>query len=199
MCLLIETVRLVDGVPVNAHGHNARIKRAVCELGKEKVSVFDVGAVIDPPEDLKSGRVKCRILFGRNITGIEYRTYTPRKIKSLKVVYCDDIVYDHKYADRRVLEALRGGRGEYDEVLIVRSGYVTDTSFSNVVFFSGNKYYTPSCPLLYGTRRRQLIDSGELREEEIKASEIRLFDGIFLINSMLDPFEIRIDRSAVIL
>lgn len=49
-------------------------------------------------------------------------------------------------------------------MLIVRDGWVTDTSFTNVVFEdAGGGLYTPETCLLEGTRRQSLLDEGRIQ------------------------------------
>jgi 4-amino-4-deoxychorismate lyase len=73
-----------------------------------------------------------------------------------------------------------------DEILIIKNGFVTDTSFSNIVFFDGIKWITPSTYLLNGTQRQQLLQQGAIIEEEIRPSDLKHFRFAKLINAMLD-------------
>ncbi|NJD21537.1 MAG: hypothetical protein FIA82_02540 [Melioribacter sp.] len=93
--------------------------------------------------------------------------------------------YSHKFEDRTKFEKhLRESKA--DEILIIKNGLVTDTSFSNVVFFDGTKYSTPSSPLLKGTKRAKLIAESIIKEEEIKLKDIQKFKFVYLINALLD-------------
>ena len=73
-----------------------------------------------------------------------------------------------------------------DDVLIIKDGYVTDTSFCNIVFDTGTKFITPSTPLLKGIKREVLLTKGVITEEEIKYTDIKLFKKAHLINAMID-------------
>ena len=57
-----------------------------------------------------------------------------RQIKSLRLVDGDKVDYRYKSTDRSMFIRLMEQRGECNDVLIVRDGWVTDTSFTNVVF-----------------------------------------------------------------
>lgn len=58
-----------------------------------------------------------------------------REIRSLRLVAADDeLDYHLKYADRSALARLLQRRDDCDEILIVRDGAITDTSYSNVAF-----------------------------------------------------------------
>ena len=75
-------------------------------------------------------------------------------------------------------------RGLCDDIIIVKNGNLTDSSYSNLAFNDGSKWITPSTPLLTGTRRGQLIESGELYEEELKVSDLKYFHSCSLINAL---------------
>jgi 4-amino-4-deoxychorismate lyase len=78
------------------------------------------------------------------------------------------------------------GSVETDDILIIKNGNVTDTSFSNIVFFDGTKWLTPAQPLLRGTKREKLIRENIIFEETITKNEIQRFQNAVLINAMID-------------
>ena len=65
---------------------------------------------------------------------MSFQPYVMRRIRSLRLVNGDGVDYRYKSTDRSVFARLLEKRGECDDVLIVRDGWVTDTSFTNVVF-----------------------------------------------------------------
>jgi 4-amino-4-deoxychorismate lyase len=89
-------------------------------------------------------------------------------VNSLKLVdVCSDFDYHLKFADRSALNSLRELRGDCDEILIVKNGYITDTSYSNVVFTDGQHFVAPSTFLLPGTMRASLLNWGLITEATI--------------------------------
>ena len=96
------------------------------------------------------------------------------------------IDYTFKYADRDKLIQLQQSKGTCDEILIYQNGRITDTSYSNVVFYDGNQYITPSTYLLNGTKRRYLLERGIIKEQDIGLGDLPRFRYLFLINAMLD-------------
>jgi 4-amino-4-deoxychorismate lyase len=92
--------------------------------------------------------------------------YRPAVVRTLKVVHADDIDYSLKYLDRTCLTGLID-RGVADDVLIVKNGFVTDTSYSNIVFTDGLRWIMPDTPLLRGTMREKLLIEGTIREKKI--------------------------------
>jgi len=77
-------------------------------------------------------------------------------------------------------------RQNFDDVLIVKQGYITDTSYSNIVFWDGEKWITPETFLLPGTQRSRLIQEGLIFPAEVKPADIKYFSHAKLINAMLD-------------
>lgn len=144
------------------------------------------------------GTVKCRIVYGRSLSEISFAPYVPREIRSLRLVAADDeLDYHLKYADRSALARLLQRRDDCDEILIVRDGAITDTSYSNVAFFDGRKYVTPDTFLLNGTRRQYLLGTGVLTECRITPSDLGGFERVVLINAMLgieDDLAVPIER-----
>lgn len=102
-------------------------------------------------------------------------------------VDCGDPFLYHKTTRRAVYEQALAGAGACDDVLLWNAeGCVTETSTANVVVTLAGERFTPpiSSGLLAGTFRRWLIESGELREREIRLDELGSADAITLINSV---------------
>ena len=68
----------------------------------------------------------------------------------------------------------------------MRNGFITDTSYSNVVFNKNGELYTPYHPLLNGTKRQKLLSEGVIKEAQISVNSIKEFDRVWLINALLD-------------
>ena len=90
------------------------------------------------------------------------------------------------YSFRQVLDALLQQKGECDEVLITRNGFITDTSYSNVVLAREGKLFTPAQPLLNGTKRQQLLQRGIIQTKDIHRDSLGEYERVILINAMLD-------------
>ena len=96
------------------------------------------------------------------------------------------LMYGHKYADRQAINTLFARRGAADDILLVRDGLLTDTSYANVALFDGKCWYTPAHPLLEGTQRARLLAEGILHPIDIRPADLPRFESIKLINAMLD-------------
>ncbi len=176
--LVLETIRIEDGKIFYIEYHNQRFNRAREELwGIDKQ--FDLATILTPPP---IGLYRCRVLYGESIKSVEYIPYSPKDIKSIKVVN-SDIEYSYKYANREELNLLQDNSS--DEILIIRDNLATDTSIANIAFWEGERWITPKTPLLEGTTRQRLIDSGFLVQKDIKIDEIYQFNIVSLMNAMV--------------
>ena len=152
---------------------------------------------IDIPIQFCKGLVKCRIVYGCDIDEITYSHYIPKKIHSLKLVKDDAIDYSYKLLDRKCINNLYAQRGNCDDILVVKNGKLTDSSFSNIALFRDKAWYTPTSFLLLGTRRQQLIDQGRLVVKDILEKDIKQYEKVCLINSMIGLNKISIETRFV--
>lgn len=185
MCRFIETIRVENGEIFNLEYHRQRLNRTMQHIGgKAEICLEDL--LEDCPKE--NGIFKARILYSAaGVLEKSYAPYSVRNIKSLKLVADDDIEYGYKSADRSRLEALRVQRGDADEIIIVKNGLLTDTSYSNIALYDGIRWVTPKTPLLNGTMRQSLLDSGILAAIDIPAADLKKYHKIALINAMLPP------------
>ena len=183
--LCIETICLADGQLKNVEQHNARLNQSRHALYGSR-DEWDLEHLISLPENTKTGLFKCRVTYGETLEKIEFESYSVRVIKSLKLSEANDLDYTFKYQDRSRLNQLFAQRGLADDVLIIKNGFVTDTSYANVAFWDGQRWLTPALPLLAGTKRAQLLQKGELFEQKIRVQELSNFSRTRIFNAMFD-------------
>jgi len=188
MSLLFETIRMQDGVLQNLNFHNLRLNHSRKSLYKSTDDI-DLEHVIKIPSTCIQGLYKCRVVYSKEVKSIDFEPYMPHAVKSLRLIEDNKISYDYKYTNRGSLNQLLTKRERFDEIIIVKNGYITDTSYSNIIFFDGIKWLTPSTPLLRGTMRSFLIEKNLISEMEIKVADLKNFKKARLINAML-PFEL---------
>ena len=183
--LFIEVLKVKDGLFIDPQPHVDRIFRTTLDIFADPLSVQMENNMI--PVDLRTGVVKCRIVYGREIVSIDFEAYKMRTVQSLALIENDNINYSYKYLDRNKINELFSMRGDSDDILIVKNSRVTDTSYSNVVFKdSDGALYTPKSTLLAGTKRRKLLEAGIIYEKEIYLKDIKSYVGVYLINAMID-------------
>lgn len=180
----IETIKVKDGSFCNLSLHSRRaIRTSEIHFG---VSLnFDIPTDIIPM-DMRIGIVKCRILYSDTVDSITFEPYRFRPINNLALVYDNNIDYTYKSEDRSRLQSLVSQKGNCDEILIVKNGYITDTSYSNIVLENNEGLFTPSTPLLAGIKRQLLIDAGTIIEKDIRVDDLHRYSRAYLINAMID-------------
>lgn len=177
----IESLKLVGERFCNIELHQERINLTSKMFSiKRKIELKDV--II--PKSSDALVQKCRILYSEDDFTVSFSEYHQRKIESLKVVFDDSIDYGFKFEDRERLNYLFYKRGDCSDIIIVKNGFLTDTSFSNIVLFDGENYFTPSSFLLNGTMRQKLLRDRLVIEKEIKLKDIQSFKKLFLINAL---------------
>ncbi len=185
MSQLVESLKLKDGVIQNLQYHQNRLNHAMNELFPDAEKIDLIKAIL-VPGNYNSGVFKVRVLYEDSIEKIEIEPYTFRIIQSLKVVHHESVDYHLKYTDRQVLQQLFVKRGDCDDIIIIKNGLVTDSFAANLLFFDGETWFTPTTPLLQGTKRQLLIDQGIISEKEIREEDISDFQKVGLINALID-------------
>lgn len=183
MCRLFETIKFCDGEPQNPGLHEKRLNTSRRRLFGSTIEI-SLTEHIRVPDNCRSGVYRCRVIYEASVISVEFIPYQPATVHTLRVVYADNIDYGMKYLDRSCLTSLID-RDVADDVLIVKNGFVTDTSYSNIVFTDGRNWITPDTPLLRGTMREKLLSAGTIREERIMLEQLNRFTHFKLINAML--------------
>ena len=185
MCQLVESIKLKDGIIQNLEYHQNRLNRSLDELypASEKI---DLSSEILIPDHCKVGIYKVRVLYGQTVNRIEIEPYVFRSIRCLKVVHHESIDYHLKYTDRQIFQELFDRRGDCDDIIIIKGGWVTDSYTANLLFFDGEKWFTPASPLMKGTKRQLLVDRGIVSETAIREEDLRNYLKAGLINAMID-------------
>jgi 4-amino-4-deoxychorismate lyase len=185
MCRLIETIKISDGKPENIFWHNQRFNTSRQDLFgiHEKLNLETLILI---PEEYRKGEVKCRIGYGYDLEFIEFEPYIFRPVRTLQLVYDEEIQYKYKFSDRSHISILFSKRGANDDILIVKNGLICESSHCNVVFSDGEKFFTPSSPLLKGTKRAKYLAEGKIQEKNIRVEDIHDSQEIHLINAFLD-------------
>lgn len=183
MCQLFETIRIVEGEPANLALHDKRMNSSRHKLyGKD--DILRLSEFIQVPDEFKTGLIRCRVIYEVSIKSIEFFPYIPAQIHTLKLVKADTMIYDLKYLDRNCLSILIN-KSIADDILIVKEGCITDSSFANIVFTDGKCWFTPDTPLLCGTMREKLLSEGIISAERITIDNLSQFTHFRLINAML--------------
>lgn len=177
----LETIKVQDGKIFHLEYHQKRYERVLFSLGK--TAFKNLHDFLIPPQE---GLFRCRVLYSKTSIEVSYYPYTKRHIQKLKLIFDDTIEYDKKYADRSRLDEHFALREDADDILIIKNGFVTDTSIANVVFFDGIRWITPREPLLKGTTRARLLESRAIFEADIAVNDLKDYKQVALLNAMID-------------
>jgi 4-amino-4-deoxychorismate lyase len=184
MSQLLESIYLNHGEFRNLSYHQSRMRDASRDLFKKKLTI-ELGSLLTEMDYPSQGVYKTRIVYDTEIRMIEFVPYEVNSIRSLKIVRSDTISYEHKFLDRSTLHELFNQRGDADDILIVKNGFITDSYYANIIFRKEDAWYTPRTCLLKGTMRQYLLDAGLLVEADIDVNNYLHYQSFKLINAML--------------
>lgn len=183
---MVESLKIENGHLLNADLHSERMARSVFGV-YNVLRDYDLKELIKVPTEAKNGVYKCRIVYDDKKYHIDFIPYKIRDIRSLKIVHDDEIDYSYKFLNRNGIDELFKLRGKCDDIIIIKNGFVTDTSFSNVILrkTDGN-WVTPDTYLLEGTRRKGLLQKGVISETSVGFNDLKDYEEVRLINAMID-------------
>lgn len=185
MSLLFETIQCKDGKLVNLPWHTFRFNQARKEYFG-LTTKMNLANFIKIPIHSKKGLFRCRITYSKTIENIELIPHKFKKVESLKLIEDNEIHYQYKYSNRIMLNNIFEKRGDCDDILIVKNGFITDSYTANVIFFDSKKWWTSDTPLLQGTQRARLISEGKIMVCRITSKDLSKYKKVGLINAMWD-------------
>lgn len=183
MFRFIESIKYKDGIFYNLPYHQTRMNKTQKQFGYGEINLIKYLEKVTSPG--QQGVYKCRVLYAENIGSIEFVPYSVRKKQKVGVVTNNDIDYSYKFTNRENLEKLIAGTG-FDDIIIIKNGFVTDALFSNLVFESDEGLFTPTTYLLPGTKRQSLLDIQQIDERHIRLEDISSYPKLRFINVMID-------------
>lgn len=179
-----ESIRLHNGEFCLLALHQQRMIETL-EYHKFNLNKFDLQAYLHGFSIPEKGLFKCRLSYGKTLATPEFIPYRPKTIHTLKLVECDDVSYDFKYNNRAQIAACFARRGQADDVVILRNGLITDTSYCNIVFFDGKQWITAENPLLKGVQSIFLLNQACIKSGSLHRDDIKKFQKFRLINAMM--------------
>lgn len=182
---LLETIRIEDGIVKNIDYHQDRVNRSLHSIGHQG-SGLNISNIIDIPDEYNSGVMKCRIQYGASDEySIHFMPYHKRKIDGLHLVNGNHLQYSLKWANRDDINKLMKAMPANEDILITVDERITDSSYCNVAFKNQEGWITPEQPLLKGTQRHFLLNSGILKTGNILKSDLIQYSAIRLFNAMI--------------
>ncbi|MBU2524971.1 MAG: aminotransferase class IV [Bacteroidetes bacterium] len=185
MCLFLETIKIEAGRMPHLRWHQRRMNEIFAHFYKEECA-WNLGQIIHVPDVFQQGIVKCRVVYNDQTYQIEFIPYQIREIRRIQAVEIDILDYPFKYAKREAFQILQQQFPEADDILIVKNGFLTDSSYANIALFDGQKWVTPNTFLLNGTCRQRLLAEKRITEDEIHLKDLNRYQSVTFFNAMMD-------------
>lgn len=178
---LLETFQIKNGAVQHLFYHQKRVNEALLDLYQLDYA-FSLKDFFEQQELPSEGIFRGRLLYEEEIKSFEILPYTEKIIKKFTLVDAEEFEYPYKWADRSFFSFHLQNNPEVDEVIFHKNGLITDCTIANLVFWKGEKAYTPKQPLLNGTTRTRLLTENKIQEIDIFVKQIHEFERISMIN-----------------
>jgi 4-amino-4-deoxychorismate lyase len=183
MYQFFESIKLLDGKLHLLDLHSARLN-TTRNAFFENIKDIDLEKELMIPCEKKEGLYKVKVVYAKYLESVTIDNYIVKDHYKIKLLEKPEIFYDFKFLDRGTLD--EDINADFDDVIFLKNGELTDASYSNLAFFDGKSWFTPKNCLLHGIKRKFLLDSGIITEKQIKKEDIQGFQKIAFINAMRD-------------
>ena len=172
----VETIKIKKGEVMALPYHQARMERTIRHFFPSLSAMPSLAQLIAPRADMQLS--KCRVVYSeQGVEAVEYAPYAMRTIQTLMVIEADNIDYSYKSTDRSEINRLTTLKGDCDDIVIVKNGLITDTSFTNLAIFDGHEF---------------LLAQGAITEKDLTPEDLKNSEKTRLFNAMIDFGEIEI-------
>ena len=184
MSQFFESICVKDGIAENLAAHQSRVNKTLDAFNTSNHSI-ELASIVDELILPAEGLYKLRISYDLNGNyQSAFTAYQYRQVQNFALVDIKGQGYDYKFSNRDwINEALiQSGK---DEIMMHDGGLIKDCSYTNIVFYDGVNWYTPSAPLLEGTQRAKLIIEGVIQPKALYVQDIPGFKKFKCINAMM--------------
>jgi 4-amino-4-deoxychorismate lyase len=183
MSQFFETIKYCQGEFFLLDYHQERLNRTRKEVFGLSDTINLNDFLINPPID--DSVYRCRVSYDEYILSVDFFEYQLTTHKSVKIFDAGNYDYAYKSEHRAFLNDALTDSGA-DDVLFIREGKPTDSTYANLALFKNGNWYTPDTYLLNGVKRQFLIKQGLLKPMEISIKELDTFEKISFINALRD-------------
>ena len=184
MSQFIESIKIEDQEVFLLELHQKRVNDTFAHFGAQ--GSINLEKIVKNLEIDEDGFFKLRIVYNLNRN---YKTqlipYAIAEIENFQLVENNTYDYAFKFEDRKEFEKMKT-KAKCEEIIIVKNNYITDTSYTNLLFLKDEIWYTPTTYLLNGVMRQHLLKENKIKETEITLQNIKEYSHFQLINSMND-------------
>lgn len=184
MYQLIESICIIDGEIRNLNHHQTRMNQALNDLFQRKTEI-NLMQILQNYEIPTKGKFKCRIEYTQEIEKVEFLAYSVKQMNTFELAREDSLAYSYKFAERNQFNKLKS-KSSADELILVKNDKITDTTFSNLIFFDGENWFTPKTFLLNGIMRQFLLQNCKIQEISISPKDLKQFQFFKMINAMMN-------------
>ncbi|WP_024953701.1 aminotransferase class IV [Sulfurospirillum arcachonense] len=174
-----ETIKVENGKLLNLEYHQKRV-----DYTREKL--FTCKEILDLKKEIKKypkeGVYRLRVDYDKEIKSLTCKEYRPRSLCSFKVVEAN-IDYEYKYSNREELNKLLDEN--YDDIVILKNGFLSDTSIANIALKIDGIWLTPKTPLLHGTTRERLLAEGFLKCDNLSIKDLEKSEKFAIMNALV--------------
>jgi len=195
MSQFIESIRIHNGVTENLTLHQKRVNKTLRQKAGEGLNLNKLLQELQIP---KNGLFKWRLEYTKDkIKQNQLIPYTSKTVKRIKLVEAPDLKYALKYSDRNSFEKLLT-QSNADDIIITQKGFITDASYSNLFFWDGQQWVTPSTPLLYGTQREIILKKKLAIEKQIHLNNLSKYTHFKRVNAIMNWEDSKIEKIDII-
>ena len=187
MFRFFESIAMANGIPRNLFFHQARVDKTFKHFYPKSES-HHLEYLLSKLEIKNAPLVKCKFSYNDTIFKFYQSIYTKKIFTSFQMIQADTLEYSFKFTDRSSIDKLLKHIPLDHQAIFIKKKFITDSGFSNLIFFDGYRWLTPARPLLAGTMRASLLSEMSIHEENIEPKHLRLFKSFKLINA-LNSFE----------
>ncbi len=185
MYQFFESIKLQDGKMHLLDLHSERLNRTRNAFF-ENIKDIDLEKELMIPCEKKAGLYKVKVVYAKYLESVIIDDYTIKEHRKIRLFEKPEIQYDYKFFDRKTLLEDFKDDPDFDDILFLKNGTLTDATYSNLAFFDGKNWFTPENYLLNGVKRKALLESGIITEKKILKDNIQDFQKIAFINAMRD-------------
>ena len=195
MSQFFESIRVNDGIAENLGFHQLRVNRTLKAFDAFNHSIV-LASIVQQLGLPAEGLFKLKISYDLNGNHQSiFTAYQFKQIQNFALVDINGQSYNYKFSNRDWINQALTQSGQ-DEILMHDGGLIKDCSYTNIVFYDGVNWYTPSAPLLEGTQRAKLIIEGVIQPKALYVQDIPCFKKFKCINAMIgweDAVEYKIE------
>lgn len=183
MYLFFESICIKNKLPQHLYLHQNRINYTLKKFHK-KHDYINLKTIISKLDFQNMKIYKVKIIYSNTLKDIILEEYKPKIHTLFKFIKIKKNIYKYKFLDRKIINQFK--KKNKEEIIFILNNYITDTSYSNLIFKKNNKWYTPNTYLLNGTQRKYLIKNKKIQEVQISLNKLKEFNSFKLINAMND-------------